>query len=89
MEKQICYITCEYAHRNGFDELSWELIKLLLQKGAYIETQNSIGSTLLFYVAQSGTTEMIDYLVDKGANINHISPIDDHNLIYWANENKD
>jgi len=46
-----------------------EVVQLLLDKGADIETENYDGSTALIWAAANGHTEVVKLLLDKGANI--------------------
>ena len=40
-----------------------------MEHGAYINKENLFGVTPLFYVCKSGNEDLIEYLVDHGANI--------------------
>lgn len=46
-------------------------LNLLLKKGADINYQNSFGKTPIFYAIQGNDIDMVEFLISKGANINH------------------
>ncbi len=45
-----------------------EIVKLLVSKGADIELRNSESETPLGYAARQGMTEIVEFLMDQGAN---------------------
>ena len=47
-----------------------ELIEKSLEHGTSIETKNQAGSTALIIAAYSGQAEAVEYLIQKGANVN-------------------
>jgi len=47
------------------------LVKILLDKGIDIEARDFIGCTPLMYAAKSGSTEMVEMLLDAGAEIEY------------------
>ena len=49
-----------------------EEVKELLRQGADIEYQDPFGSTPLMNAAWIASTELVDYLISKGANVNHL-----------------
>ena len=68
--------------------LSWKIIKLLIKKGAHIETHNTSKWTPLAYTVEFGTLEMVEYLVELGANIKH-RDAKNISILNWAHDNKD
>ena len=46
-----------------------EVVKLLLDRGADIETKDNNGQTALMLATQSGNTEIVELLLDRDANI--------------------
>ena len=47
-------------------------VKDLLGQGADIEYQDPFGCTPLMNAAWIGSVELVDYLISRGANINHL-----------------
>ena len=50
-----------------------EIVKLLLSKGANINTTDKLGNSPLLYAAKSKNTPMVELLLDNGADINHVN----------------
>lgn len=46
--------------------------KLLLERGAQVERQHHLGTTALHWAAMAGRTEMIELLLDNGADIDRV-----------------
>lgn len=61
-----------------------ELVKLLLEKGAPIESVNNRGWTALMFAAQSPHSKMVKFLLEKGANVNARATAGHTALIYAA-----
>lgn len=55
---------------NSFGRKDKEVIRLFIEKGADLETENKSGETLLFEAIEDNDLDMIKLLVLKGANIN-------------------
>ena len=51
------------------DDCNWEIVKLLIEKGANIETQGTYGQTALHAASSRGDLEIIKLLIENGANI--------------------
>lgn len=50
-----------------------DLVALLIEKGADLETTDSGGGTALFYAIDGGFTGIVKILLDRGANFEHAS----------------
>jgi hypothetical protein len=48
-----------------------EIVRLLVERGAYLEHQDKYGRTPLMYAVYGGHLETVRLLVDQGANLNH------------------
>ncbi len=57
-----------------------EMVSLLLDYGADIDTSDSNGETALIYAAENGHAEVISLLIEKGANI-HVHNCDGHTVL--------
>ena len=55
---------CEYGHL--------EIVKLFIDKGAYIEANDEFGMTSLYWACEGGYIEIAGFLSDNGANIETI-----------------
>jgi len=55
-----------YACRNGNENI----VKYLVDHGAYINKQNEYGETSLHYACRNGNENIVKYLVEHGADIN-------------------
>ncbi|KAK5635619.1 hypothetical protein RRF57_011331 [Xylaria bambusicola] len=67
----------DFKIRKGQTPLSWaarngheEIVQLLVEKGADIESKDSIGRTPLLWAAEEGHQEIVQLLVEKGADVN-------------------
>ena len=54
----------------GEQDQQWKLIKLLMQYGAPFDDTDENGKSLLHHAAESGLSEMINWLAKKMANVN-------------------
>jgi ankyrin repeat protein len=53
-----------------FDDDSFEIAELLIEKGASIEIQNEDGANVLFIAVANGNLPLVKFLVESGCNIN-------------------
>ena len=60
-------------------------IKELLGSGGNIDEEDRDGQTALMLVVQRGDLETVKFLVENGANVNHVSRRFGNSL-YWANK---
>lgn len=74
-EKNIC-VRREYRSQQAKSPLpkasadrNWTVVKLLLEKGVDLESQDKIGRTPLFWAIEEGNEEMVKILLEKGANL--------------------
>ena len=58
-------VEAEFAARNGHEAV----VKLLLEKGAELETKNTDGRTPLSYAARNGHEAVVELLLEKGAEL--------------------
>ncbi len=56
-----------HAAKKGFPDL----VKLLIDKGAAMESVDVMGNTALFYAIEGGFTGVVQMLLEKGANYEH------------------
>jgi hypothetical protein len=54
------------SKNNNFD-----LIKLLVERGAFIDARNKEGNTALSIAQSNGNSQISEYLIESGANQNH------------------
>lgn len=47
-----------------------DIVKILIEQGAYIESTDEVGYTPLIMAARQGQIEIVKYLLQKGANVN-------------------
>jgi serine/threonine-protein phosphatase 6 regulatory ankyrin repeat subunit B len=52
----------------------YELVKLLLDKGAKVDTRGRYGETLLMWTCRRGFVGMTELLLQRGAGVNQVSP---------------
>jgi ankyrin repeat protein len=64
---ELAYTPIESAARNG----QLDAVKLLVERGAEIDKENSIGSTALIGACISAHQDILLYLIQSGATINH------------------
>jgi ankyrin repeat protein len=57
-----------YAAREG----KLNVLQILVESGAYINTEDKYGQTCIFYAIKEGHYEIVEYLVQKGADINKV-----------------
>jgi len=50
-----------------------DIVKILVEHGAHVDSVDSEGYTPLFYAAQRNTIDMIQYLLDNGADKTHLN----------------
>lgn len=48
----------------------WRLLKIMIEKGANINIQNSKGKSALMYAAKQGVYDVVKFLIDNGADVN-------------------
>ena len=53
------------AAQNGY----LEIVKLLIENGANVDSQTELGYTALELAASNGHLEVVDLLIQKGANL--------------------
>lgn len=53
------------------EDVSLEVMKILLKGGANIDGQNGVGMTPLFFAAREGKVKVVKFLIENGANVNH------------------
>ena len=63
-----------------------EIIQLLCQSGAVVDSIDSDGNTPLFLACQTGSVDVAQLLVQRGANIQHQNWVNE-NLLYVASSN--
>lgn len=66
------------------DYLSTELIRLLLDNGARLNTYDENGASLLLLANSTDNVYLQDYLVDHGVNINKAADAEGNNAFYAA-----
>ncbi len=49
-----------------------DTVKLLARLGANVDTIDNNGQTPLYYCMKHGKTEMVEFLVSNGANVNQV-----------------
>ena len=64
------------------EEVDYDTIQLLLEKGANVNTANSKGITPLMYACMKGHLEVAWLLIDKGANVNALASRSTTALMY-------
>ncbi len=68
-------IKCQLRQKNGFD-----ILKLLVEKGAGLEETDNYGRTALHFVVKNGHMECLKILIEKSADLkvadgNGVTPI--------------
>jgi len=63
-----------------------DLVRSLVDQGAFVNHQNHIGETALFWGASQGLEKIVDFLIENGANLN-ISTLDGVSPIHMAATN--
>jgi len=82
-------LNCTYMHEatylitNGVT-----ILRLLLDAGADLESQDLEGRTPLFYAVMHGNCEIIEFLVNRGANIHH-KDNEGQTLLFYAIINRE
>ena len=77
--KQAIHIACELG--------DLEMLKLLLKAGVDIETQNTMGHTPIHYAGNANQLEIVSYLAENGANIDHPEKNRGRTIFGWACRN--
>eukprot|EP01112_Ceratiomyxa_fruticulosa_P008045 TRINITY_DN2086_c0_g2_i1.p1 TRINITY_DN2086_c0_g2~~TRINITY_DN2086_c0_g2_i1.p1 ORF type:complete len:604 (-),score=99.20 TRINITY_DN2086_c0_g2_i1:63-1874(-) len=70
--------------QNVADEEQLAIAKILISKGARIESTDKDGSTPLFFAAKQGDLEMLTFLLENGANPNCINKHKKTPLVFAA-----
>ena len=58
------------AAKRGYTETA----NFLIEKGAKVDAKNQHGETLLYMAARSKDYNVLELLIQKGANVNELSP---------------
>ena len=66
------------------DYLSTELVRFLLDNGAYLNTYDENGASLLLFADQTNNEFLRDYLLENGVNINRAADAEGNNAVYAA-----
>ncbi|CAG2166137.1 unnamed protein product, partial [Oppiella nova] len=61
----------------------WDVVKLLVNKGADVNAKNRYGSTVLHFAAKSDKWDVVKWLVEQGADVN-AKDKDGETVLYWA-----
>ena len=62
----------------------FDIVKLLIEKGANINILNNIGQTVLFTACLNNNFQIVNILIKKGININIIDTIDGGTALFYA-----
>ena len=71
------------AAKRGYTETA----NFLIEKGAKVDAKNQLGETLLYMAARSKDYNVLELLIQKGANVNELSP--NVSALFVAAENGD
>ncbi len=75
LEKTPMHLACERS--------DLEMVKLLINKGAKVDSEDKEGMTPLFYAVLSKSVEICEYLLEKGANLEH-TDCQHRTPLYWV-----
>lgn len=77
-----CQKSCDTLDANGLTALHWAAaygqltsIQLLVENGAFIDKLGPEGETPLLLAASGGHHDVVRYLLNKGANVNHVDHV--------------
>ncbi len=59
----------------------------MVKQGADLECRNDVGASPLDRAAFNGHAEVCRYLLERGANVNHVRPLDGTTPLYVASLN--
>lgn len=83
------FLQSEFAPEPEYNENLVFIMKLFVNKGADIFSADDDGNTLLHLATRENDLDMVDYLLDQGANADIVSNSDEtplHYAMFWDNK---
>jgi ankyrin repeat protein len=88
LDTQLSQPPLHFAVISNEDDISVEIIKLLIRHGANYRFKDSIEQTILFYVCREGKIKCAEVLLSQGLNLDEVDKYGQTPIFYAASENQ-